>query len=129
MSPLRTKITKVVSVKTKVILKTRVEDESPASRTFGPGGLRAPPQVAHGRQTGHCFQLLFGPGVLACATLSFHLLFSFFFLSSPPSTFHEPVPTPSPWSIFFLHLRLLLLTHYGESPVCENLFPPIFWHN
>ena len=29
----------------------------------------------------------------------------------------------------FLFLRLLLLTHFGESPVCENLFPPIFWHN
>ena len=26
--------------------------------------------------------------------------------------------------VFFLHL--LLLTHFGESPVCENLFPPIF---
>ena len=26
-------------------------------------------------------------------------------------------------------LRLLLLTHFGESPMCENLFPPIFWHN
>ena len=29
-------------------------------------------------------------------------------------------------SLFFL--RLLLLTHFGESPVCEHLFPPIFWH-
>ena len=27
------------------------------------------------------------------------------------------------------YLSLLLLTHFGESPVCENLFPPIFWHN
>ena len=26
-------------------------------------------------------------------------------------------------------LRLLLLTHFGESPVCENLFSPIFWHD
>ena len=59
-----------------------------------------------------------GPGVLACATRGggrseaghcFHLL-SFFFL-------------------FFLFLRLLLFTHFGESPVRENLFPPIFWHN
>ena len=26
-------------------------------------------------------------------------------------------------------LRLLLLTHFGESPVYENLFPQIFWPN
>ena len=32
------------------------------------------------------------------------------------------------FSFFFL-LRLLLFTHFGESPVRENLFPPIFWHN
>ena len=30
---------------------------------------------------------------------------------------------------FFFSLRLLILTHFGESPMCENLFPPIFWHN
>ena len=30
---------------------------------------------------------------------------------------------------FFFSLRLLLFTHFGESPVCENLFPQIFWHN
>ena len=30
---------------------------------------------------------------------------------------------------FFFFLRLLLFTHFGESPVRENLFPPIFWHN
>ena len=29
----------------------------------------------------------------------------------------------------FFPLRLLLLTHFRESPVCENLFPPIFWHS
>ena len=29
----------------------------------------------------------------------------------------------------FFSLRLLLFTHFGESPVRENLFPPIFWHN
>ena len=26
-------------------------------------------------------------------------------------------------------LRLLLLTHFGETPEAENLFAPIFWHN
>ena len=67
---------------------------------------------------------IFGPGVLACATRGggrseaghcFHLLFSSF----------------SSFSFFFflLFLRLLLFTHFGESPVRENLFPPIFWHN
>ena len=30
---------------------------------------------------------------------------------------------------FFLFLRLLLLTHFGESPMCEIIFHPIFWHN
>ena len=35
------------------------------------------------------------------------------------------------FSLFFIFrfLRLLLFTHFGESPVRENLFPPIFWHN
>ena len=32
-------------------------------------------------------------------------------------------------TFFFFLLCLLLLTHFGESPVRENLFPPIFWHN
>ena len=29
----------------------------------------------------------------------------------------------------FLFLRLLLLTHFGESPMCEIIVHPIFWHN
>ena len=29
------------------------------------------------------------------------------------------------FSLFLLFLRLLLLTHFGESPKAENLFPPI----
>ena len=31
-------------------------------------------------------------------------------------------------SSFFSFFRLLLLTDFGETPVCENLFPPIFCH-
>ena len=63
--------------------------------------------------------VLFGPGGLRAAPVvvdenglghCFHLLFFFFFL-------------------FLFLLRLLLFTHLGESPVRENLFPPIFWHN
>ena len=30
-------------------------------------------------------------------------------------------------SSFFL--CFLLLTHFGESPMCEIISPPIFWHN
>ena len=30
---------------------------------------------------------------------------------------------------FSLFLRFLLLTHFGESPMCEIIFHPIFWHN
>ena len=36
-------------------------------------------------------------------------------------------PTFAPLS--FSLLRLLLLTHFGESPMCEIIFHPIFWHN
>ena len=32
-------------------------------------------------------------------------------------------------SSLFFSLRLLLFIHFGESPLFENLFPPIFWHN
>ena len=30
-------------------------------------------------------------------------------------------------SLFFFLLRFLLLTHFGESPMCEIIFHPIFW--
>ena len=42
-----------------------------------------------------------------------------------------PLLLPS-FSLFFslsLCLRLLLFTHFGETPVCEIIFAPIFWHN
>jgi len=29
----------------------------------------------------------------------------------------------------FFFLRLLVLTHFRETSVCENFFPPLFWHN
>ena len=32
-------------------------------------------------------------------------------------------------SLLFFFLRLLLLTHFGETPVCEIISTPIFWHN
>ena len=32
-------------------------------------------------------------------------------------------------SLSLFLFRLLLLTHFRETPVCENLFPPIFCHN
>ena len=79
-----------------------------------------PPVVADRSEAGHCFHLLFsfGPGGLRAPPVvadrseaghCFHLLFFFFF--------------------FFLFLRILLFTHFGETPVAEILFPPIFWHN
>ena len=39
-----------------------------------------------------------------------------------------PLLLPS-FSLFFLFslLRLLLFTHFRESPLCKNLFSPIFW--
>ena len=32
-------------------------------------------------------------------------------------------------SLSLFSLRLLLKTHFGETPEAENVFPPIFWHN
>ena len=32
-------------------------------------------------------------------------------------------------SSFSSHLRLLHLTHFGETPEAKILFHPIFWHN
>ena len=37
-----------------------------------------------------------------------------------------PLFLPS-FSLSLFSLRLLLLTHFGDTPVCENLFPPIFF--
>ena len=93
---------------------------------IGPGGLRAPPVVAD--EANAKFAIVFtyfflfvqaclrAPPVvadgakLAIVFTYFFLLFTFFFF-------------------LFLFLRLLLFTHFGETPVRENLFPPIFWHN
>ena len=81
---------------------------------FGPDGVRAPPVVADGSKSGHCFRTLFL--VQAC-------------LRAPPVVADEAKPLFSPtFFFFFFFLRLLLFTHFGESPVRENLFPPIFWH-
>ena len=87
---------------------------------IGPGGLRVP-----------CIAWpLLSP--------SFSLLFSSLFLAQTACVRHAclratcvvwPLFLPSFSFSFFLFLRLLLLTHFGESPVCENLFPPIFCHN
>ena len=35
----------------------------------------------------------------------------------------------APFFSFFLLLRLLLFIHFGETPMADILFPPIFWHN
>ena len=65
------------------------------------------------------FQLTFGPGGFACATRAGVAMFSW------------PLLLPSfglSFFSFFIFL-LLLLTHFGETPETEYLFPPIFWHN
>ena len=55
---------------------------------------------------------MFWPRRLACAMRSLAIV----------------ITIVQPFSLSF-SLRLLLLTHFGETLVCENLFPPIFWHN
>ena len=53
------------------------------------------------------------PCVLACPMRSLAIVFTnfrFFFF-------------------FFFSLRLLLLTHFEETPMCEIICHPIFWHN
>ena len=113
---------------------------------FGPGGLRAPSELAlqcignfhlftkKSRFSSDFYTfygpqwlqkpeptlvpgvLYFGPGglrapcVLACAMHSLAIVFTYF-------------------RSFFFFLRRLLLTHFGESPMCEIIFHPIFWHN
>ena len=97
----------------------RVAHAKPPGTTFGRGhldqpcgslmsgfdilaqvALSAPPEVALQCVAGHCF--------CHCSVfLSFSLSFS----------------------LFFFFLRFLLLTHFGESPMCEIIFHPIFWHN
>ena len=73
--------------------------------------LRAPPVVADEAKLAIVFTYFFGPGVLACATRGsgrseaghcFHLLFFLF-------------------SFFFL--RLLLFTHFGDTPEGEIFSP------
>ena len=61
---------------------------------------------------------LIGPGglrapcVLACAMRSLAIV----------------ITIVSLFFLFFFLLRLLLLTHFKETPMCENLCPPIFWY-
>ena len=76
-------------------------------------------QTQHGCGKFRMLSATFGPGglrapcVLACAMRSLANVFTIV-----QSLF---------LSLSLLHL--LLLTHFGESPVTENLFPTIFWHN
>ena len=58
-----------------------------------------------------CFR---GPHVVA-DEVKLAIVFTYFFLLS--------------FFFFLLLLRLLLFTHFGEFPVCEIIFHPIFWHN
>ena len=86
-------------------------------------------------EAGHCFHLLFflfWPRRLACAMHSLAIVITIVRSFGPGGLRAPcvawPLLLPS-FSLSLSLLRLLLLTHFGESPVCENLFPPIFWHN
>ena len=79
---------------------------------IGPGSLRVPPVVADKAKLAIVFTyfFLFWPRRLACAMHSLAIVITIVqsFSLSPPSFAFDPL---------------------RESPVCENLFPPIFWHN
>ena len=67
---------------------------------------------------------LIGPGVLVCAirgggrSEACHCFCLLFFFFSPTFFFFL-------FSFSFFLLRFLIFTHFGETPVTENLFPPI----
>ena len=58
----------------------------------------------------------------------FSSVFRLFTASVQAWSLDQPL-VPGVFTYFFLFLRLLLFTHFGETPEAENLFPPIFWHN
>ena len=107
-------------------------------------------------EAGHCYYhrsvfFFFGPGslrapcVFACAIRSLVIVITIVqsLLAQAACVRHTCLRAPCvAWplllpllslsfflSFLFFSLRLLLFTHFRESPVCENLFPPIFWHN
>ena len=103
--------------------------------------MRAPPVVADEAKLAIVFTYFF----FSFTPSAFHSIgiFNFFYekksFSSICSTFYgqrlvtAAWASRSPWSIlsFFssLSLHLLLLTHFGETPEAEILFPYMFWHN
>ena len=88
-----------------------------SSSFLAQAALRAPPEVALQCVAGHCYYPL-------------SLFLSLSWVKSILLHSKAKILKSSPWSIiFFLFLRLLLLTHFWETPVCENLFPPIICHN
>ena len=115
---------------------------------FGPGGLCAPCVLAcamracmrHACVMRACVRhaCLRAPCV-AWPLLSPTFALSFFWPRRLACAMRAPCiawpllsPSFSLSSFLFLSsfsLRLLLLTHFGESPVRENLFSPIFWYN
>ena len=91
------------------------------------GGARKPPgqiDVTLKVSTIYCYHHRFlvqaclrAPHVVADEA-KLAIVFTYFFLLLSFSFF-----------FFLLFLRLLLFTHFKETPMTENLFPPIFWHN
>ena len=69
--------------------------------------------------------------IVCSLSVFFFNFLSLFVLLFDFARFRFPLPICVPYFFFlsFFFLPLLLFTHVGESPVRENLFPPIFWHN
>ena len=82
--------------------------------------LRAPPEVA--------FTMRSWPLLLPSFSLSFFLAQTALQCVAGHCYCHRSVSLSFLFFFPFFSLRLLLLNHFEESPVCENLFPPIFWH-
>ena len=138
-------------IKTKALQATFLQN-SFFDITFGPGVLACATRGGGQSEAGHCFHLLFSFLVQACLRAphvvadeaKLAIVFTYFFLLllvqaclCAPHVVADEVKLAIVFTYFFLSysffffflLRLLLFTHFGESPMRENLFPPIFWHN
>ena len=65
---------------------------------------------------------------LSASTIHYHLLTTIILAQAPCIAWPLLFPSFGLFSLFF-SLRLLLLTHFRESPVCEIIVHTIFWHN
>ena len=95
----------------------------PSLQDFGPGGSACATRCGVAMRSWPLLLPTFGLSVLAQAALH-----------TPPEVafaMHSwPLLLPTfGLSYLFFSLSLLILTHFGENPEVENLFPQLFWHN